>query len=1171
MKRIRIMLSFLLVLSLILPTLSTAAAKSTRIAITKDVKGKVYMKKGGGKKEFGVKDGFSLSQGDTVRTGVKSSTNIVYDDGSKSTIGPTSKVVISKLKNDESSKKTKIKMLSGKIWNSIQSLTNANDEYEIETPTSVMGVRGTLFLVTTSPLDNSTKVVVLDGEVGASRSSEQNDYDNSNPEQVISINETMDITSAQEPMAEVQTLNAAEFVQEVEVEILVEVIQDVLTVAEESHNQANQLKNTQELETLKNSVKLVKQAAALAQIQENLVNAVKTSSKNAEVESALKAKNQPTLSNIETKTKQLKEEVLKSEQEIVESAKNAGMTEEELDELSEQTKMAETFPTSSGNTGNNDGSDSDDETTSNPEPGEDDDSNSSSDQGQDDHSSSNTPPLFVSEPQAHAGVGNGDITLTANLNKAGTVKYVVVEHGATAPSGSQVWSELAGDVSSYVVYGHGSFTLSGSASTSSTINNLPTGKSYDIYMVAGLSGTDIFQNDVQIIENVNVGDLSSHSDETLLEQGFALGTTSIEYRPANGNTLAIKVSSDSVIPTGIGESAPADLLSYHRGDDIAVNVGQYIQLYELDSNNNVVKFMEFKVDSEHIRSNTKTKLEIGSQDPRTITMMFNTALEESTFTTTDVIELFAITNQDSSNDVNEENIESIYWDRTNLNVPKLVITLNKEIVLSRSYIMELEFKDLTIKYAGLDEYFGGHTTVDAINDESRVYITLKHIKSIAGNEMDPVLAEYVSWWLYELIDYGNIENYIEDNAELYQSKIAETAALDLEMLLEIINQVNAEGDSEHAPVDLETPTLEHAIKDELISEWLISTGLTVGYHFSGNNITYSVQLNESETGLIDARIRNESLILEPTDKWGTSISNTVEVEVIATNEHGSVSDTYIIDVYPDVVNYRISSTSEGVKLEWTDSKIAEVTGYKIFRAQTDQFEHVNQAADLLATVGKGQQYYIDQQGLNSDIYYYFIRPVVNNEIFLEGKVINLKSYLKQSLNSNFGIFRSFINSDELDSFSLKGIKESIINTENMVQEALDSGLSQQEIEGLDNYHYYVSAKEKFNNVTFDVHPSFTTMDTITLNFSEPIVLENGETLELSKLKQLMGIFKNDRFFVEFEVISINSDKTEVVLQTATPLDFNQDYSVFIDDDLIISSTGRRLVESRYPILAIEID
>ncbi|MGI1657572.1 MAG: FecR domain-containing protein [Desulfitobacterium sp.] len=146
----------------------TALAASASLATLEDINGGVFVKKGGGVKEFQAIKAMDLTQGDSVRTDKDGSATVVFYTGSKMAVGPSTSFTVNKLKETkDTGGKLSVKLKSGTLWNKVKSLVNVEDEYEVETPTAVMGVRGTLFMVSVDPTTGQSTTTVIEGSIRA--------------------------------------------------------------------------------------------------------------------------------------------------------------------------------------------------------------------------------------------------------------------------------------------------------------------------------------------------------------------------------------------------------------------------------------------------------------------------------------------------------------------------------------------------------------------------------------------------------------------------------------------------------------------------------------------------------------------------------------------------------------------------------------------------------------------------------------------------------------------------------------------------------------------------------------------------------------------------------------------------------------------------------------------
>ncbi len=144
------------------------AAKTSRAAKIESLEGTVTVKKAGGSKQFKAFKSMSLNEGDHITVGDDSSVILsIVDREDEVTIGENSKLYISELSSSESGTSTGVKMWSGSIWVKAKTLASEEDTFEVETPTAVMGVRGTQFAITVQPHLGDTSVFVASGVVQA--------------------------------------------------------------------------------------------------------------------------------------------------------------------------------------------------------------------------------------------------------------------------------------------------------------------------------------------------------------------------------------------------------------------------------------------------------------------------------------------------------------------------------------------------------------------------------------------------------------------------------------------------------------------------------------------------------------------------------------------------------------------------------------------------------------------------------------------------------------------------------------------------------------------------------------------------------------------------------------------------------------------------------------------
>ncbi|TDF95872.1 FecR domain-containing protein [Paenibacillus piri] len=152
------------------------AAKTSRAAIVTEVNGNVTVKKAGGSKAYTVYADMSLNQGDVILTGAQSSAVLkIADHEDEITIGDNAEVNISELSEQAGGKQSKLKTFAGSIWVKVKSLVSSEDEFEVETPTAVMGVRGTQLGTFINPATGQTGTYLASGRISASTSTNGTD------------------------------------------------------------------------------------------------------------------------------------------------------------------------------------------------------------------------------------------------------------------------------------------------------------------------------------------------------------------------------------------------------------------------------------------------------------------------------------------------------------------------------------------------------------------------------------------------------------------------------------------------------------------------------------------------------------------------------------------------------------------------------------------------------------------------------------------------------------------------------------------------------------------------------------------------------------------------------------------------------------------------------------
>lgn len=156
MKKINIMLVIMLIVSFCSFGLSQETERSGRIV---SFKGKVEVQRGAEKTWTSAEVGMILDEGDKIRT--KENSRAVMDvtgvSGEEATveIKELSQLMIVELVKDEEKKahKTLLDLAIGSVLIKAKEMQSEESDFEIKTPTSVTGIRGTAFAVEVEALE----------------------------------------------------------------------------------------------------------------------------------------------------------------------------------------------------------------------------------------------------------------------------------------------------------------------------------------------------------------------------------------------------------------------------------------------------------------------------------------------------------------------------------------------------------------------------------------------------------------------------------------------------------------------------------------------------------------------------------------------------------------------------------------------------------------------------------------------------------------------------------------------------------------------------------------------------------------------------------------------------------------------------------------------------------
>lgn len=171
MKKLSIFLVVVLVFSML--QVGQVNGKSlTRDAKVVETSGKATFKRGG-EKTYKVFKGLKLRKGDVVLTGKDGKVIVEIDGDKRVTIGKNTSIVFSELTglSSKDSDQTKMTLNMGSVMSKIDKKLKNTSSYEIETPTTIMGVKGTIVSNNRTPEKEGVtshtkeKTVVLDGKV----------------------------------------------------------------------------------------------------------------------------------------------------------------------------------------------------------------------------------------------------------------------------------------------------------------------------------------------------------------------------------------------------------------------------------------------------------------------------------------------------------------------------------------------------------------------------------------------------------------------------------------------------------------------------------------------------------------------------------------------------------------------------------------------------------------------------------------------------------------------------------------------------------------------------------------------------------------------------------------------------------------------------------------------
>ncbi|TXK86031.1 FecR domain-containing protein [Paenibacillus sp. N3.4] len=285
---ISLFLSFCLAFSLIsILLVKPVEAKTVRVAVIGSLSGDVTVKKGGGSKTYDGYESMSLNQGDTIYTGASSSVTLHLSSGDADvTLGDNAEINVSDLNTTDGNKKSKLKLWAGSMWVKVKSLAGSNDEFEVETPTAVMGVRGTQFFVGIDPETGKIKMAVGAGNVSTTTvtntegSTQQSSITYLYPTQQITLDARDELKDLS---LKIEFLDLEDFIRQASPEVIKELIRNKAEIDKENEEFiAKKAKEMANGVTTDGQTSLVlKDQAELANVKQNLENLIGNIAKTA--------------------------------------------------------------------------------------------------------------------------------------------------------------------------------------------------------------------------------------------------------------------------------------------------------------------------------------------------------------------------------------------------------------------------------------------------------------------------------------------------------------------------------------------------------------------------------------------------------------------------------------------------------------------------------------------------------------------------------------------------------------------------------------------------------------------------------------------------------------------------------------------------------------------------
>jgi len=159
------------------------------------IEGAVLIQEEGEGVTSSAETGMTVETGDTILTEEDSQAELKFADDSVTRVAPNSRVVLEDIyQGGDGSNITILNIEIGRAWNFVEELTQRNCRFNVETPTSVAGVRGTGFSVEVEDEEIASHRV-YDGEIGVVEA-------RTGREAIVGAYEQSIVEAAAEPVAE---------------------------------------------------------------------------------------------------------------------------------------------------------------------------------------------------------------------------------------------------------------------------------------------------------------------------------------------------------------------------------------------------------------------------------------------------------------------------------------------------------------------------------------------------------------------------------------------------------------------------------------------------------------------------------------------------------------------------------------------------------------------------------------------------------------------------------------------------------------------------------------------------------------------------------------------------------------------------------------------------------